>query len=104
MAHSSFNYSNNLSTHLDFIDLGSFLDNKERNLSQDFSHLILHIDQENSEINEQGMFLHLGYNDESDEYISRFSISIRDEKAPACLAAVVAIASELKLLFRYETN
>ena len=41
---------------------------------------------------------------ESDQYISRFSISIRDEKAPACLAAVVAIASELKLLFRYETN
>ena len=41
---------------------------------------------------------------ESDQYISRFSISIRDEKAPACLAAVVAIASKLKLLFRYETN
>ena len=41
---------------------------------------------------------------DSDQYISRFSISIRDEKAPACLAAVVTIASELKLLFRYETN
>ena len=38
------------------------------------------------------------------QYICRFAISIRDEKAPACLAAVVAIASELKLLFRYETN
>ncbi|SVE58434.1 uncharacterized protein METZ01_LOCUS511288, partial [marine metagenome] len=64
------NYSNNLSTHLYFNDLGSFLNDKEINLSQDFSHLRLHFDQENSEINEQGMFLHLGYNDESNEYIS----------------------------------
>jgi len=37
------------------------------------------------------------------QYIARFAISVRDEKAPACLAAIVSLAGELKLTFRYET-
>ncbi|HEY4636492.1 MAG TPA: amino acid-binding protein, partial [Rhodospirillales bacterium] len=37
------------------------------------------------------------------QYISRFAISLREERAPACLAAIVGLASELKLTFRYET-
>jgi glycine cleavage system transcriptional repressor len=38
-----------------------------------------------------------------DQYISRFAVSMREEKAPACLADIVAAAGELKLTFRYET-
>ena len=37
------------------------------------------------------------------QYIARFAISVRDERAPACLAAIVSLAGELKLTFRYET-
>lgn len=37
------------------------------------------------------------------QYISRFAISLREERAPACLAAIVSLAGELKLTFRYET-
>ena len=37
------------------------------------------------------------------QYISRFAISLREERAPACLAAIVTLAGELKLTFRYET-
>lgn len=35
--------------------------------------------------------------------ISRFAVSLRQERAPDCLAAIVRIAGELKLTFRYET-
>ncbi len=38
-----------------------------------------------------------------DQYIAVFAISLRDEKAPDCLAAIVHTAGELKLSFRYET-
>jgi glycine cleavage system transcriptional repressor len=38
-----------------------------------------------------------------DQYISRFAISLREERAPACLAEIVKWAGELKLTFRYET-
>lgn len=38
-----------------------------------------------------------------DQYISRFAVSMREEKAPSCLADIVAAAGELKLTFRYET-
>lgn len=37
------------------------------------------------------------------QYISRFAISLREERAPACLASIVTLAGELKLTFRYET-
>ncbi len=37
------------------------------------------------------------------QYISRFAISLREERAPACLGAIVTLAGELKLTFRYET-
>lgn len=37
------------------------------------------------------------------QYISRFAISLREERAPACLASIVSLAGELKLTFRYET-
>jgi len=37
------------------------------------------------------------------QYISRFAISLREERAPACLADIVTLAGELKLTFRYET-
>ena len=37
------------------------------------------------------------------QYISRFAIALREERAPACLAAIVTLAGELKLTFRYET-
>ena len=37
------------------------------------------------------------------QYISRFAISLRGERAPACLADIVSIAGELNLTFRYET-
>ena len=36
--------------------------------------------------------------------ISRFAVSLRQEKAPDCLAAIVMIACELKLTFRYEAT
>ena len=35
--------------------------------------------------------------------ISRFAVSLRQERAPDCLAAIVRIAGELQLTFRYET-
>jgi glycine cleavage system regulatory protein len=38
-----------------------------------------------------------------DQYIAVFAISLRDEKGPDCLAAIVHTAGELKLSFRYET-
>lgn len=38
-----------------------------------------------------------------EQYISRFAISLREERAPACLAEIVKCAGELKLTFRYET-
>ena len=38
-----------------------------------------------------------------DQYIAVFAISLRDERAPDCLAAIVHTAGELKLSFRYET-
>lgn len=38
-----------------------------------------------------------------DQYICRFAVSMRAQRAPACLAAIVNIAGELKLTFRYET-
>ena len=40
---------------------------------------------------------------QSEVNISRFAVSLRQEKAPDCLAAIVKIAGELKLTFRYET-
>ena len=50
--------------------LGLFLENQERNLSHDLSHLVLHIDKSNSMIHDEGMILHLGYNDLSEEFIA----------------------------------
>ena len=38
-----------------------------------------------------------------DQYIARFAISVRHERAPACLSGIVALAGELGLTFRYET-
>ncbi len=35
--------------------------------------------------------------------IARFAVSMRDERAPDCLSAVVRKAGEMKLTFRYET-
>ncbi len=35
--------------------------------------------------------------------IARFAVSMRDERAPDCLSAVVKKAGEMKLTFRYET-
>ncbi len=69
------NFSNDLSIDLYFNDedgnsLGLFLENQERNLSHDFSHLVLHIDKNSSMIHDDGMILHLGYNDSSEEFIS----------------------------------
>ena len=40
---------------------------------------------------------------EGDQYIARFAVSLREEKAPSCLAGIVTIAGKLKLTFRYET-
>ncbi|MBT4768938.1 MAG: ACT domain-containing protein [Rhodospirillaceae bacterium] len=38
-----------------------------------------------------------------DQYIARFAISLREERAPTCLAAIANIAVENKLTIRYET-
>ncbi|MGB8275397.1 MAG: ACT domain-containing protein [Alphaproteobacteria bacterium] len=38
-----------------------------------------------------------------DQYIARFAVSVRHERAPGCLAGVVSLAGELGLTFRYET-
>jgi glycine cleavage system transcriptional repressor len=38
-----------------------------------------------------------------DQYIARFAISVRHERAPACLSGIVALAGELGMTFRYET-
>lgn len=38
-----------------------------------------------------------------DQCIAVFAISLRGEKAPDCLAAIVHTGGELKLPFRYET-
>ena len=69
------NFSNDLSIDLYFNDedgksLGLFLENQERNLSHDLSHLVLHIDKNNSMIHDEGMILHLGYNNPSEEFVS----------------------------------
>ncbi len=37
------------------------------------------------------------------QYIAVFAVSLRDEKAPDCLSAIVHTAGEIKLAFRYET-
>ncbi len=38
-----------------------------------------------------------------EQNISRVAVAMREERAPDCLAAIVKIAGELKLTFRYET-
>ena len=75
------NFSNELSINLFFQDddgnsLGNFLENKERNISHDFSHLVLHVDKDNSLIHDNGMILHLGYNKSSDEFSSLSSFYV----------------------------
>jgi len=37
------------------------------------------------------------------QFISRFAVSLRDQRAPSCLADIVNLASEMQLTFRYET-
>ena len=64
------NYAYNLSTLLDFDSLREILQNKDINLSHEFSHLVMHIDKTHSEIHDEGMFLHLGYNDTLEQYIT----------------------------------
>ena len=56
--------------------MGNFLENKERNISHDFSHLVLHVDKDNSLIHDDGMILHLGYNKSSDEFSSLSSFYV----------------------------
>ena len=75
------NFSNELSIDLFFQDddensLGLFLENKERNISNDFSHLVLHIDKNNSLIHDDGMVLHLGYNGLSEDFFSLSSFYV----------------------------
>ena len=75
------NFSNELSIDLFFQDddensLGLFLENKERNISNDFSHLVLHIDKNNSLIHNDGMVLHLGYNGLSEDFFSLSSFYV----------------------------
>ena len=37
------------------------------------------------------------------QYTAVFAISLRDEKAPNCLAAIVHTAGKFRFSFRYET-
>ena len=64
------NYANDLSAHLYFDSLNYFLQNKEINLSHEFTHLVMNIDSDASEIHDEGMFLYLGYNDISGDYVT----------------------------------
>ena len=53
-----------------FDSLNYFLQNKEINISHEFTHLVMNIDPDSSEIHDEGMFLYLGYNDISGDYVT----------------------------------
>ena len=58
--------------HLEFDSLSDFLQNKKVNLSHEFTHFVMYIDSI-SEIHEDGMFLQLGYNNDSEEYSTLYT-------------------------------
>jgi len=58
-------YSNDLSTLLDFDSLNIFLENKEYIFSHQYSNLVFYIDTANTDINEDGMWLHLSHSGSS---------------------------------------
>jgi len=55
------NYGNNFLTYLEFDSLYEFLQNKELNISHNFTSIIMHFDTSKTLIPENGMFLLLGY-------------------------------------------
>ena len=69
------NYANDLSVHLEFDSLGDFLQNKKVNLSHEFTHFVMYIDKL-SKIHKDGMFLHLGYNNDSEEYSTLYTYPV----------------------------
>ena len=52
-------YSNDLSTFLDFDSLNLFLENEEYIFSHQYSNLVFYIDTTNSDVNEDGMWVYL---------------------------------------------
>jgi len=60
-------YSNDLSTFLDFDSLNFFLENEEYIFSYQYSNLVLYIDSTNTDIHEDGMWVYLTHPSDSDE-------------------------------------
>jgi hypothetical protein len=60
-------YSNDLSTFLDFDSLNLFLKNEEYIFSHQYSNLVFYIDTTTTDIHENGMWVHLTYEDDSGE-------------------------------------
>ncbi|MDP6133399.1 MAG: hypothetical protein QF856_02275, partial [Candidatus Marinimicrobia bacterium] len=52
-------YSNDLSTFLDFDSLNLFLENEEYIFSHQYSNLVLYVDSTNTDIHEDGMWVYL---------------------------------------------
>jgi len=60
-------YSNDLSTFLDFDSLNLFLENEEYIFSHQYSNLVFYIDTTNTDINEDGMWVYLTHSSDSGE-------------------------------------
>ena len=60
-------YSNDLSTFLDFDSLNLFLENEEYIFSHQYSNLVFYIDTTNTDIHENGMWVYVTHEDDSGE-------------------------------------
>ena len=60
-------YSNDLSTFLDFASLNLFLENEEYIFSHQYSNLVFYIDTPNTDIHEDGMWVYLTHSSDSGE-------------------------------------
>ena len=69
------NYANDLSVHLEFDSLSDFLQNKKVHLSHEFTYFVMYIDSI-SVIHADGMFLNLGYNNDSEEYSTLYTYPV----------------------------
>lgn len=63
------NYTNHISASLNFEGLDSFIEGNEYIFSEEYTNLILYIDTTNSYIDEDGMLLFLGYEDDFSQNI-----------------------------------
>jgi len=60
-------YSNDLSTFLDFDSLNLFLENEEYIFSHQYSNLVFYIDSTNTDLHENGMWIYITHLDDSGE-------------------------------------